>query len=489
MSKSQYITLGGGLDLVTPPHKVKPGSAISAINYECPVSGGYRRIEGYTQQGPEVPGEGSLLGVATFNDKIYAVRKDAGADSATLYVLNTGTNAWDTAATGLFNGRHEFDEGNLYATSTGRALYGVGGGQPFELKQDGTFAVLTGAQAGAILIAIHANHLFLGFEIGSLQFSSLGDPHNWDAVNASAGEIGVGDRLNGITVGTGGVLHVLCRDSVKTLRGNSSANFAMENTVPNAGARLYSVQSKQLPYFITDLGIVSLDATQKFGDFSALYPGRVIEPLFAETGRANQVVASSINRRKGQYRVFFNDKKGIYYSPAGITEVAFPNQVAVAHSAELSSGDEQNLIGDTLGLVHRLDSGHGFNGVAIRGFITLAFTDLGAPSVRKRFRRVFWDIRSGSDASLWIQPDYDFGSNETGRPRRSELDFNLGGGIWNVSKWGEFYWSIPSVGQEPVDVAGTGTSINFSIYSESLSSPHELLGYDLHFDPRRQRRG
>lgn len=488
MSRSAYIRLGGGLDLVTPPDQLSPGAALSCINYECPVSGGYRRIDGYTQVGPELPGEGPVLGVATFADDAYAIRKDVGADAATLYRYNAATNAWDTVAA-VHNGRHEFDEGNAYATEAGRSLYGVGGGQPFELGLTGTFTTLTAAPSGATMIALHKNHLFLGFEQGSLQFSGIGDPTNWDASTGGAGEIGVGQALTGLLRGTGGILHVLCRDSVQTLRFTSAEDAALEVTVPNSGARRYSCQSLMAPYFVNERGLTNLQASDQFGDFTALQPGRPVEPLFVGDGLASRVKASATSKRKAQYRVWFDNKTGMYMSPAGITVVEFPHQVEVAHTGELSNGEEQVLIGDSDGAVFRLDHGTDFAGMPVRAYLTLAFNDLNSPSVRKRFRRAFWDVRSGTEASISVQADYDYGRNETMRPRRQFIDYMLGGGLWGVDSWNEFVWSVPTLGQEPMEVAGTGTAINFAIYSQSVGTAHEILGYDIHFDYRRQRRG
>ncbi|MDR5867926.1 hypothetical protein [Halomonas koreensis] len=491
MTQSAYIPLGGGLDLVTPPRQLQPGAALSCINYECPVTGGYRRIDGYAQLGPVVPGQGPVLGVATFDDRHYAVREDAGGGTATLYRLSLDETTWEVMGAGgeLAAGRHEFDEGNAYATESGKALYGVGGGQPFEIKADGTLTVLANAPSGATMIALHHNHLFLGFAAGSLQFSNIGDPAGWDASTGGAGEIGVGQQLNGILKGVGGVLHVLCRDSVQTLRGTSAADFLLEITVPGAGARAHSGQSLMMPYFVGERGITTLEATQRYGDFSPLQAGRNVEPLFAAAGLADRVVASSVSRDKAQYRVFFDNGTGLYMSSSGITQVQLPDQVAVTHAGELASGEEVLLFGDDQGSVFRLDQGQTFNGTPIRAFLTLAYTDLKSPSTRKRFRRAFFDVRAGSDARIWIQPDFDYGDNQTGRPRRSPIDFMLGGGLWGVDNWGEFNWSVPTLGQEPLDVSGTGTSINFAIFSESDSPSHELLGYDLQFDVRRNRRG
>ncbi|WP_277810690.1 hypothetical protein [Chromohalobacter canadensis] len=493
MSKSAYIRLGGGIDLVTPPEQLPPGAAIYAVNYECPVTGGYRRIDGYTQLGPSVPGEGPLLGVVTFNDRELAVRKDVGAETATLYRLNAAGDTWEVVGTAgaLHNGRHEFVEGNVYATEGGRALYGVGGGKPFELKaSDDTFTELADAMAGAKYIALHANALALGYSPGSLQLSTIGDPANWDAATGSATEIGTGQTLTGILPGTGGVLHIMCRDSIKTLYGTSSADWQLKTTVPNSGARPYSAQSLMQPYFIAERGIASLQATQQYGDFRPMQPGAKVEPLFSEQGYATRVVATAISKKKAQYRIWFDDGTGVYMSPAGITTVRFPDQVAVAHTGELSNGEEQLLIGDDAGFVYRLGNGAtSFSGADIEAFLTLAYSDLDAPNVRKRFRRVFWDLRSGTNANVSIKPDLDYGGTESASARREFLEFLVGGGLWDVAQWGEFSWSVPSLGQEPMDVTGTGVSINFAIYSVGSDPSHELLGYDLHFDVRRRRRG
>lgn len=598
MTRSAYIRLGGGIDLVTPPEQLPPGAAIYAVNYECPVSGGYRRIEGYAQVGPEVPGEGAMLGVVTFADNAYAVRKDVGADTATLYVYNSGTDAWDVvgSAGALHNGRHEFVEGNVKGLEKDRALYGVGGGKPFQLMaeqpssqtfeglveltaylkgsppkgvtysadndtltisdedgraitdiavQDKTgtsihtennvaaggdggttaninfasldvnnvgyvlftvgsepettltipelaspFTEITAAKAGATLIALHSNHLFLGYAQGSVQHSDIGNPMAFNAATGGAGEIAVGQTLTGLLTGTGGTLHFICRDSVKTLYGTSAADWQLKTTVPNSGGRPYSAQSLVQPYFIAERGIASLEATNAYGDFRPMQPGAKVEPLFTAGGYASRVVASAISKSTAQYRVWFDDKSGIYMSPTGITRVQYPVQVAVAHTGELSTGEEQLLFGDDAGNVYRLDNGAtSFAGADIEAFLTLAYNDLKLPNVLKRFRHVFWDVRAGTNANIAIQPDLDYGGTETARQRREFIQFLLGGGLWGVGDWNEINWSVPSLGQEAMDITGTGVSVNFAIYSKSSAASHELLGYDVDFDPRRRRRG
>tara|TARA_R110000765_G_scaffold195825_8_gene301309 strand:+ start:545 stop:2365 length:1821 start_codon:yes stop_codon:yes gene_type:complete len=606
MTQSAYIPLGGGIDLVTPPALLTPGKCLSAVNYDCPITGGYRRIEGYTQIGPEVPGTGPMLGVVSFATFELAVRQQVDIPAvgvgdptewAAMFVREGDGESETWRFVSEVNlGRHEWTEGNVLGTEGGRRLYGVGGGKPFTLAlpatevadyasitalitamesyfadgvtfanatdvltlkdpkgrsitgaavigRDGTtllsladvagngstttemaidlagigpntiervtftvgslpemsmivpdkalaYAEIANAPSGAVVIDLFKNHLFLGFTAGSLQHSSTGEPDDWDASTGSAGEIGVGQTLTGLVLGRGGVLHVLCRDSIQTLYGTSSADWRLDVTVPTSGARPYSGQSLMMPYFIAERGISSLEATDAYGDFRPMQPGYQVEPIFLQERLFTRVKASAISKQRAQYRVWFDNGTGIYMSPTGITTVRFPAQVEVAHSGERDTGAEVLLFGDDQGNVYRLDNNAtSFNGAPIEAFLTLAYNTLKSPSVRKRFRRVFWDVRSGSDANISILPDFDYGRVETATPRREFIQFLLGGGLWDIDNWNQFSWSTPSLGQEPMNVSGTGTAINFAIYSSSDSEPHEILGYDIHFEQRRRRRG
>jgi len=492
MTETAYISLGGGVDIVKPPRALEPGKAFYAVNYECPITGGYRRIEGYTQIGPVVPGTGPLLGVRTFADNYYAIRGN-GDGTASMYIYNNAADAWDlvTGGNGTLNeARHEFVESNVLATNTGRSLYFVGEGRPWALNVDGTLTELLNAPSGAKFIAVHKNHLFLGFEPGSVQFSGPGEPNNWDAATGGAGEIGVSQTLTGLTEGRGDVLHVACRDSMKGIYGSSSANFEVKTTLPSSGCKPYSLQSMMEPFFVAERGITNLQASNDFGDFTPFQAGAAIEPLFTEQGFTTRVVASMRSKERAQYRVFFDDKTGVYYSATGITTVEYPDQIAVTDATELDSGEEVLLLGDEAGKVHRLGNGAtSFNGTAIRAFIALAYTDLKAPNVRKRYRRAFFDIGSGTDTTISVKPGFDFGDNQSAGHGRFFLEYELDGGLWGVSDWDAFSWSAPVMANEPVDVAGSGTSINFAIYSESVSVPHVLFGYTLNYEPRRLRRG
>jgi len=58
--QQKYFAFKGGLDLVTSPMRVDPGTLRSVRNYEQGLLGGYTRIEGYERiDGQPLPSEGN----------------------------------------------------------------------------------------------------------------------------------------------------------------------------------------------------------------------------------------------------------------------------------------------------------------------------------------------------------------------------------------------------------------------------------------------
>jgi hypothetical protein len=81
--------------------ETQPGSAISLINYEPAVTGGYRRISGFSNDYGTVSGTGSVLGVCVANgirNGILACRKPSSGTNY-LHYWNTSSSAWVAATT------------------------------------------------------------------------------------------------------------------------------------------------------------------------------------------------------------------------------------------------------------------------------------------------------------------------------------------------------------------------------------------------------
>ena len=83
--------------------ETQPGSAISLINYEPAVTGGYRKISGYANDYGEVTGKAAtpVLGVCVangVNDGILACREPSSGSNYLHYWDNT-TEAWIAVTT------------------------------------------------------------------------------------------------------------------------------------------------------------------------------------------------------------------------------------------------------------------------------------------------------------------------------------------------------------------------------------------------------
>jgi len=94
----------GGLNLnrdVLSQGELQPGSAISLLNYEPAITGGYRRVSGFSNEYGTVTGTGSVLGVAVangINDGILAARKPSSGNKY-LHYWDTATEAWVAVTT------------------------------------------------------------------------------------------------------------------------------------------------------------------------------------------------------------------------------------------------------------------------------------------------------------------------------------------------------------------------------------------------------
>lgn len=103
--KTQYYSLGGGVDMVTPAIEVSPGFARSSVNYE-PLEQGYMRIDGFERfDGQPKPSDASYwildydAGVAAINEGDIVTGETSGATGEALIdaVIESGSYAGSDA--------------------------------------------------------------------------------------------------------------------------------------------------------------------------------------------------------------------------------------------------------------------------------------------------------------------------------------------------------------------------------------------------------
>ena len=484
-----YTPIGSGLNLTAPPNQMDPGAALLCVNYETPDTGGYRSISGYQLFGDgEVPGTGPILGLTVFQGKAFAIRVNG---SVARLCYSDGAS-WTTVSGNLPIGTYRFASGNFYALASSESLFMVcDQGKPW--KWDGSaLTEISDAMSGAAFIEVHTNRLFLGFEAGSIQYSSLGDPAGWDAVSGGAGEIGVSDSVTALS-STIGVLVIGCKNSIQLLYGETDSDYVRKDYARGAGITADTMAVLgTTPIFKSERGLTSLQAVQTFGDFEMGDWARHVAPFFESLASP---VCTMISRSRNQYRMFFSDKTALLATfsgskLAGITSAAYPDAVTKCASGDDEQGGELSVFADDAGQVFRMDTGTSFNGQAINTYLTLAYNHFGSPVVRKRFRRAYLDIQAQDAIDISLLPTFDFGDERIPRHGVQFTQALAAGGLWGIDTWGGFAWGTPILDMRNIHIAGSGTHLGVVISTSSVTAkPHTLLGYTAQFDARRLKRG
>lgn len=485
--KTQTWPLGGGLDLVSPALSIPPGAAILAQNFEPALSGGYKRMDGYTiydgssTSPAAVPGSGDLRGLWVYNNTLYAFRDNAGGTACVMHKATA--SGWTTVTTPALTagGSYEFVNENFTGSSSTMKMYGCDGvNKAFEF--DGTtFTQLTTGMTTDTPshIASHSSHLFLSFE-GSIQHSATGDPTDWTVANG-AGEIGVGDDITLMRGMQGGVLAVVTDNTVQALHGTSVADWVLKIVSAESGGKAFtSAYLENDLYFLNDAGLSTLQAVQAFGDFATSNLSRKVKPYIDV--RSDNIVGAVSIPEKNQYRLFYDDKTVLVGAFLNREIVGFTTFLLEHTPSCVVSSESVTYFGTSDGEVMLMDSGTSFNGGDIQSFLRLPFTNLNSPHRKKRFRKMVMDVDAGSQASINYSMDFEYG--EKGSSEQAEIIYGSGG-YWDAVEWGAFTWSSPTISRIEGYIDGTGRNFSLLIRHKSATDPaFTLQGVQVNYSLR-----
>lgn len=500
MRREAQIILEGGLDLETPALTVRPGRMLACKNHEVDTLGGYTRIEGYerydgqpepsaTEDAAErelrrsviakPPGQGPVRGVSVFKGDVYCFRDQLDSSSGFFKATPTGWTAITTPVRSG-GGRVQLTAYNFKATATTEVLIGADGQNKAFVFDGTTFTeiTITGETGFPKFCRVMNNYLFLALDNGTVYFSVVGEPTNFDPVNG-AGGFGSGDYITGLEPAVGGALAILMRNRIAILYGNGPTDWDkkdLRNHDDQVGAVAYSALNYNQLYYLDDRGITSLQATQAFGNFASATLSTGVNP-FLRT-RRGQFTDGVVSKRKNQLRWVFTPSAGITGSEVltatftgnkmtGFSRQVYDHQLSVIESGELSNGEEIIVAGTEDGWVMRFDRGTSFDGSSIEAYFRMPFAHMGSPQKRKHFLKALFNIQASGKADLKIKPLFNF--NDPGSPahRVSSLDIIGGGSNWDEGNWNEFFWSAQINSEAYADIAGTGRNMAFVIYSNS----------------------
>lgn len=408
-------------------------------------------------------------------------------------VVRAKANGTGSAITLAPNGRYETVVGNFGGGQSNYRLYGCDG-QNRAFEFDGTVYVpiATGMSPDKPThVAVHKQHLFLSFG-SSVQFSGLGTPYKWTPL-LGAGEIAMSGPITNLLALPGdqssGALAVYTRNDTSVLYGTDSSTFSLSTFNTGTGALGYTAQNLDQAYVLDDRGIMSLGTSLNFGNFLPAALTMNLRPFISQ--RINLATASSLNREKGQYRVFFSDGAAVYMTVVngkllGSMPAEYLDPVLCTAEGEDTNGNVVSFFGSDNGFVYQFDAGTSFDGDPIAASINLVYDSIKSPRILKRYRKA--SVELAGDYYAQIQFGYDLGYRrpDVPQPLDSTHEADLRNSYWDSLIWDNFVWDGSDVTPSEIGIDGTAENIAIRISSSSdLFEPFTVNTIIVHYTPRR----
>ena len=424
----------------------------------------------------------SSTGVFTSGENLTvaaAVKAIAGG-AATQITLTTG-------------GRYETVVANFGGGTANYKLYGCDGvNRAFEFDGTTFVPIVTGMAVDTPNhIAFHKQHLFLSFG-ASLQFSGLGYPYQWTPL-LGAGEIAMNATVTNLLVLPGdqssGALGVYTRQDTSVLYGTSSANFSLSTFNSGTGAIAYTAQNMDQAYVLDDRGIISLGTSLNFGNFVPASLTMNI-PRFIQQHR-DLAIGSTVNRDKGQYRVFFSDGSGLYLTIIngkllGSMPIQFGHNVNCCVDSESPAGGTVQFFGSTNGYVYQMDLGTSFDGDSIPANINLVYNSTKSPRILKRYRKAAVELSGDSYAEIQFGYDLGYRTQALTQPADASYQNDLRSSYWDEMVWDNFVWDGADISPSEIEVSGTAENMSIRVSSNSdLFEPFTVNTVIVHYTLRR----
>jgi len=482
--------------------ETQPGSAISLINYEPAVTGGYRKISGFSNDYGTVTGQAntSVLGVCVangINDGILACRKPASGNNY-LHYWDDSSEAWvavttsgSPTMTGVTKVRF-----TKYNWGSSKVIL-TDGVNPAATYDGTTYTQITHADApdDPKYSAVFQNHMFLAGdpnEKTNLYFSAPYDETSFAAADGS-GVINVGFPIVAIKPFRD-ALYIFGSNNIRKLVGNNIANFVLETVTDDLGClatdSVIEIGGDLL--FLSQDGLRPVSGTDKIGDVNLETVSKDIQSIFTDVvfdidlDTLNAVVI----RQKTQFRYFFGaaDSQGIIggfrQTPNGL-QFEYSQMLGITATCADSGYIGQNefiIHGDNNGKVHRQERGNDFDGENIFSIFQTPFFHMQDPEQRKVFYTVATYLRSEGDNEIVMSAVYDYEDVETLNPTNFTLTTEGAAAYYNEALYDStaIFDGNPSPVQR-TNISGSGKSASLKFVTNDSSASHSIQGLVITF--------
>ncbi len=397
-----------------------------------------------------------------------------------------------TAITLAPSGRVETVSSNMGGAGATTRLYGADGvNKGFEFDGTVYVPIRTGMTTDTPKhVAVHQNYLFFSFG-ASVQNSGVGTPYVWNPI-FGANEIVMPEEVTALMTMPGGAstpaLAIFGRNNTFVLYGGADLQLVAFDR--GTGAARYTAQLLVDGYMLDDRGVISMSASQNFGNFDSATLTYPIRPWIQP--RIGTALASGVNRERSQYRLFYEAGDALYVTIVngrlmGAMPVSYPVAMNCWAEGESDSATgEASYCGGSDGFVYRMDTGPDFDGLAITAAVTLNYNPQGASRVLKRYRRASIETTGASFIEIGFGYSIGYDTTDLDQPVDTRYDADYAAAVWDSFTWDEFYWDRRALAPLELTCDGTAENIALKVASSSrLSEPFTLNSATLHYSPRR----
>lgn len=499
----------GGLDTnrdMLAQGEVYPGSGLQLVNYEPSITGGYRRINGYSNSYGTVSGEGSVLGVnisENINNGIFACRKPTGSSTSYFYRWNTATTAWvaiSTPSSITMTGVKKVRFENLSWGIDKMVL--VDGINRAAVYDGTTYTQLASPAPAAPKFVTHfANHLFLAGDSSepyNLYFSAPLAETDFTPANG-AGVINVGFPIVQIK-SFREALYIFGKNNINRLSGSSITDFKIEEVTSNMGCAASDsvVEIAGNLIFLSNDGFRPISGTARIGDVELETVSKQIQSTVSSivdeliVGATDPESTSMIvYNKKSQFRFMlpstgsFGFIGGIRKSDRGSAfeySLLFDMVVSCATSGYIGL-EEVILHGESNGKVYKQEVGNSFDGRDILSIYQTPYYYFEDPTIRKNFYNITTFLRSEGNTNIVFSVSYDFeDSIGVFNPSNYAITTTGAAAFYNTAIYdsGAIYNGNPS----PVvktNISGSGFSVSFKYVTNDTNASHNIQGMVLNF--------
>jgi hypothetical protein len=345
-------------------------------------------------------------------------------------------------------------------------------------------------------IGVFAEHLWLGYESGSVLISSTGEPMEYRAVTG-AGEIGIGYPIVGFLANAQASFVIYCRGRIFCITGTSTTDFVKDSVSSGSGAFPDTMAMLDQPIYLDDGGIRKMSTTQAFGDWKLGTVSFAIAPLLdARLNAGNAPVASCRVKQRTQYRLFWPDGTGlcVYFGRKNAEIMPFKIPVAVSCACsgqtDETNGKERIFIGGEDGYVYEMEAGPSFDGAPVPAFITFAWNHMGGPRIEKRFFMSEIEVDAPDTLSVGVTYQLEYNRSSQVQPGASTAEIEAGTrAITEIDNYANLDFTQPVMGKIYADLEGLGTNLAITLYTEATNErAHSLTAMTINFAPQKLKR-